>query len=587
MENNSRKSSQISENISEKLVKIHEGVNETVQEKIFDNGVLNLTEDVFGYYWDKNGVEHAIKRFTWRNKNKITIQVINYGARITSIKLPDRKGEVEDIVLGFDDLPGYIYHKNFYFGATIGRTTNLIRNSSFNLNNKKYPLTENHPDGHHKHGGKHGLDQVVWNTYVENSEVIMSYVSPNMSEGYPGDLYIRITFELSVRNEFKIQIEASTTEPTIVNLSNLTYFNLAGHQAGPEEIYKHILTMNCNCFTPQVNDLTTGEISNVIHSQYDFQIPKILGKIIGIVPKDGFNQNLCINRGMNQEECFVGRVLHPPSGRMLEIYSNQYGVNISTANEFGSGILKSMQEIYEEQSIEENTSETTLKLLNDIHQRMSGNLKIDETNDFKELKNVILKIRNMEKKSPIIKTPSNTPVQFTESSTKVADFVFTSLQISYLKNILEVIGRNEFVEDCDWLKSTIDKILKYGIIRDGATQSNFFRESKGGVSSSKTHSFSPKKSINENKIPLYYKNTNQVVGKERKIYRMHGGIAIQTQNYPGCESFKSFPTCVLNPNENYKHTITYKFWIRAGNPNRWVKRNMTAAELRNQKETLR
>ncbi|KAG5899207.1 hypothetical protein JTB14_034465 [Gonioctena quinquepunctata] len=441
MENDFRRGSQNLGNITEKLVKVHNSPDEPFDKNQQDVTVgkvenVTLTEDIFGKYWDENGTSHNIKRFTWKNKNKIEVQVINYGARITSIKLPDRKGDVDDIVLGFDDLPGYIYYKNYYFGATIGRTSHLIRNGTFHLNDKKHTLTSNYKDGHHLNGGVKGLDQVVWKTYVDNKKVIMSHVSPHKNEGYPADLLIRISFELSMKNEFRISMDATCTQPTIVNLSNLTYFNLAGHHAGPDETYKHIVTLNCNCFTRKMDGFPTGEIVNVIHSEYDFQIPRILGKVIGIVPMDGFNQNLCINRGMDQQDCFVGRVLHPPSGRMLEVYSNQYGVDFRTGNEFGYGRILSITEIIRQgqaQQKQEQQNNLT-KLLNDIHEKMIDNLRDDEQNDFEEIKNIIFKIKKMEKTTKPPSTQSNPKEAITElNHVSVEDFVFTPKQIAYLR----------------------------------------------------------------------------------------------------------------------------------------------------------
>lgn len=165
--------------------------------------------------------------------------------------------------------------------------THIIPDGILKFNKTTYNLSKNHIEQHHLNGGKFGLDQVVWNAYIVGKKVIMTHVSPHMTEGYPGDLFVRISFELSEKNEFKIDMEAFTSKPTVINLSNFTYFNLAGHYKGPNEIYKHIVTLNCNCFTKEVNGLPTGEIQNVANTIYDFQVPKVLGKLMGILPKDG------------------------------------------------------------------------------------------------------------------------------------------------------------------------------------------------------------------------------------------------------------------------------------------------------------
>lgn len=273
-------------------------------DKEFNATVLN--EDGFGIYWDKKGQRNEIKRFTWKNRNKIEVQVINYGARIVSIKFPDRKGLVEDIVLGkqfkkytvsrckickisflgFDDIAGYVYYQPHYFGATIGRLSQLVPYGIINLDGEERELSKNFGK-HHLNGGETGFDQIVWDTYVSGTKVVMSHISPNFSEGYPGDMFVRVTFELSDMNEFKIDMEAYTTQPTLVNLSNLMYFNLAGHNSGADELYKHIVTVNADCFLKQDRGALTGDVINVANFPFDFQVPKVLGKFMGISPNDG------------------------------------------------------------------------------------------------------------------------------------------------------------------------------------------------------------------------------------------------------------------------------------------------------------
>nr|CAH7718525.1 unnamed protein product [Callosobruchus chinensis] len=454
MELDTNQMSAISETPSEKLVKIENGSPLELKpvpkspdskhpQKIDVNGknggkfcvnTVTVTEDVFGKYWDQKGQCHNIKRYTWKNKNKIQVQVINYGARITSMKLPDRKGDVEDIVLGFDDLGGYIYNRKYYIGATIGRMSNIVKNSTFQLNNRQYWLTPNYLDQHHINGGTIGLDQVVWKTYVDGTKVIMTHVSPHLSEGYPGDLFIKITFQLSERNEFKVNMEAMCSEPTIVNLSNLTYFNLAGHHRGADEIYKHVVSLNCNCFTPQTDEFPTGEILNVMYSPYDFQIPRLLGKLMGIVPRDGFNQNLCINRGSDQEECFVGRVFHPPSGRMLEIYSNQYGVNFSTANEFGYGRVLSIQDIMPqnyEHDDEFMNKDPLLNLMERMHEKLIDNLKEDEKANFEEVRSLIMKFKLTGAQPPAADLPETIYLEDTPPSKLVRNHPLKCFTLIY------------------------------------------------------------------------------------------------------------------------------------------------------------
>ncbi|XP_076275196.1 galactose mutarotase-like [Rhynchophorus ferrugineus] len=548
-------------------------------ERNFEEENVVLVEDLFGHYVDENGIIHDIKRFTWRNKNKIQVQVINYGARIISIKVPDRKGDVEDIVLGFDDLAGYIHYQEHNFGAVIGRVSGIVKNSSFAIDNKRFAIVANRGP-HSINGGNLGFDKIVWDTYISGRKVLMSHVNPNLREGYPGDLLVRVSFELSAKNEFRVSVEAQTTKPTPVDISQLVYLNLAGHQAGPDEIYRHILMLNCNCFTPQVDGIPTGEIVNVVHSSFDFQVPKVLGKVMGIVPKDGFNQNLCVNRGMYQNECFVARLFHPPSGRLLEIYSNQPGVQLLTGNHFGYGNLKSMEELRQPSvqsktvTVEnQETPDTSMILYEKLHEKVVELLALDGKNSFREIRTLIDKIKGIKG----------------QNNNKLDEITVTPMQKEYLVKAREVVCEDEESDDaCLDLKETLSAILKVIIISDKektsqSTLSN--KSSKNNVSKTEN---SPAKTTPEtendpklnlkNKIPSYYKNSQEIKGKGRCPYRSHGAIALPTGNYPNAVNIKQFPNCILKPGEVYKHDVTYRFWIRAGNPNRWIKRNLTEAK---------
>ncbi|ENN70605.1 hypothetical protein HUJ04_008065 [Dendroctonus ponderosae] len=554
----------------------------------FDADGVTLAEDGFAQYFDDNGAEHSVRRFTWKNKNKIQIQVLNYGARVISIKLPDRKGEVEDVLLGFDDLAGYLFYEKFHFGAAIGRTSNIVKNSSFTIGAKKYTVGSNNGK-HSLNGGFKGFDQAVWDTHISGKKVIMSHISPHLEEGYPGDLLMRAVFELSAKNEFKVSFEAQTSRPTCVDLSHLLYFNLAGHHTGPDEIYRHILTMNCNCFTPQVNQIPTGEIMNVLHSQFDFQVPKLLGKVMGIVPKDGFDQNLCVNRGMYQQECFVGRMLHPPSGRMMEVYSNQPGVRLNTANHFGYGIILSFEDIQSQSKLEksepaEEKSSKTMLLFEKVHEKVVDLLKLDQPSNFSEIKALISKFASLRGK-------------VSEDGFKV-----TPMQNAYLVKAREIVCENEETDaDCLDLKEILSAVLKSVQMVEPpvvvGSKSSVFSEADDRSQKKSSATASPEKSFervakengqpdkqlksksekpkeNANIIPVYYRDSNQIRGKGGALYKAHGGVALQTQNYPNAVNLKQFPNCILNPGEVYKHDIVYRFWVRAGNPSKWIRRNL-------------
>lgn len=239
-----------------------------------------LTQDDYGTYYDEKGTPHKIYRFTWKNRNQIEVQIVTYGARIISIKYPNKWGVVQDVLLGYDKLNDYVQDKTHHFGAILGRFATVLENGTFAIDAVQHWVTKN-ADPHHKHGGNCGFDKKVWNHYVCDKKLILSYVSPNEEEGYPGDLFVRITYELSSKNEFTVDIEAFTTRPTVVNITNELHFNLAGHNTGPSELQKHALTVNANCFlVTKPHGIPTGEIKNVVHTEYDVQVPKIVGKVI-------------------------------------------------------------------------------------------------------------------------------------------------------------------------------------------------------------------------------------------------------------------------------------------------------------------
>lgn len=240
---------------------------------------IELIQDDYGTFYDKKGIPHKIHRFTWTNRNRIEVQVITYGARITAIKYPNKFGVVQDVLLGYDKLNEYVHDKSHHFGAILGRFATILENGTFVIDGVQHWVTKN-ADLHHKDGGKCGFDKKVWNHYVADKRLILSYVSPNDDEGYPGDLFVQITYELSSKNEFSVDIEAFTTKPTVVNITNELYFNLGGHNAGSSELQKHALNVNANCFlVTKEHGIPTGEIKNVVHTENDMQIPKIIGKV--------------------------------------------------------------------------------------------------------------------------------------------------------------------------------------------------------------------------------------------------------------------------------------------------------------------
>ncbi|KAJ8936760.1 hypothetical protein NQ318_023197 [Aromia moschata] len=290
-----------------------------------------LSEDNFGQITDK-GQTKTIKRFTWTNTNNVSVQLITYGGYITSIKVPDRKGKIEDVVIGFNDLEGYLSPNNRFFGATVGRVANRIGGAMMTIEGVTYNVSANNGPNQ-LHGGFKGFDKVVWDHYVKGRKVILSYHSADLEEGHPGDVLVQVTFELTEKNELLIDYSATTTKPTCVNLTNHSYFNLAGNGKGAAGLYEHLVTINADSFTEAVAGIPTGKLIPVAGTVYDLRIPKVLGDIINKVPgAAGFDNNFCTIKGSEQGNAFVAKVDHPQSGRTLEVYSNQPGVQFYTGN---------------------------------------------------------------------------------------------------------------------------------------------------------------------------------------------------------------------------------------------------------------
>lgn len=170
-----------------------------------------------------------VKRFTFENGNGMSVALLSYGAIIQSIKVPDRSGKVEDVVLGFDDVTGYRKSNNPYFGALVGRVANRIARGEFTLNEEIVKVAKNWNGKHHLHGGIVGFDKFNFGYFVDGNVVYLSHLSPDGYEGYPGDVLLSVKCELNNENSIVMEYQATTTKPTAINLTNHSYFNLAGH----------------------------------------------------------------------------------------------------------------------------------------------------------------------------------------------------------------------------------------------------------------------------------------------------------------------------------------------------------------------
>lgn len=284
-----------------------------------------IKESSFGHLPD--GTE--IDLYTLTNANGLSCKIMTYGGTITEIQTPDREGKFTNIVLGYDTLEEYLAGKD-YRGAIIGRVANRIANASFTLNGKTYPLAAN--DGpNHLHGGIRGFDKRVWNakpmTNSDGVALLLDYTSPDNEEGYPGALRVGILHVLTDKNALTCSYVAETDQPTPVNLTSHPYWNLTGHG----DILRHELTVAADHFTPMNSQyIPTGKIELVEGTPFDFKSPTAIGKRFGRLGGEppGYNSNYVLRLEKREKNAviFAARVHEPESGRKLELWTDQPGL---------------------------------------------------------------------------------------------------------------------------------------------------------------------------------------------------------------------------------------------------------------------
>ena len=273
--------------------------------------------------------------YTLKNKNGLIAQITNYGAIIVSIYVPDRSGMLADIVQGYDTIKEYIDGNGPYMGAVCGRCANRIAKGKFNLLGKEYDLAVNNGPNH-LHGGIKGFNKVVWNVvHSSDSSVELEHLSTDGEEGYPGNLRVSVIYTLTNDNELRLDYKATTDKTTVVNLASHSYFNLSGEGSG--SIYDQELMINGKFFTPtDETNIPTGEICSVKGTLMDFTVPRKIGTDID---KDdiqlkygaGYDHNWVLNHPIGT--LGLAAVAHDPeSGRVMEIYTTQPGVQLYTAN---------------------------------------------------------------------------------------------------------------------------------------------------------------------------------------------------------------------------------------------------------------
>lgn len=274
-----------------------------------------------------------VQLFTLTNQKGTICQVTNYGARIVSLWTQDRAGNLEDIVLGFDSIDGYLNSPEYYFGSVIGRVANRIAKGRFHLENKTYLLDCN--DGpNHLHGGVRGFHTQVWKgRQISSSELELLYASPDGEEGYPGNLEVRLLYKLSEENQLEISYTATTDKTTPVNLTNHSYFNLKG--AGNGTIKDHILQISAENFTPIRRDMIpSGEIRTVENTSFDYRKPVSISSLLYLEDEQmtfgfGFDHNFVLNgTGIKH----AANVVEPTNGRSLEVFTTEFGMQFYSGN---------------------------------------------------------------------------------------------------------------------------------------------------------------------------------------------------------------------------------------------------------------
>ena len=275
--------------------------------------------------------EQQVFLYRLSNDRGVEVSITNYGGTVVSLKAPDRNGEFADVVLGYDTLEDYVTNPR-YFGGLIGRHANRVGLGRFSLNGTQFQLTQNN-NANHLHGGAKGFDKRVWTVSdpppQTGATLRLQYFSPDGEEGYPGNLTAEVTYTLSNDNELKTEYRATTDRETIVNLTNHSYFNLAGHGT----ILDHELTLQAGAFTPVSQELIpTGEIKSVHDTEMDFRKSRAIAH-------GGYDHNFVLSNYDGTSLQPAARLYEPVSGRVLEILTTEPGIQFYSGN-FLDGSLK-------------------------------------------------------------------------------------------------------------------------------------------------------------------------------------------------------------------------------------------------------
>lgn len=298
----------------------------------------------------KTADQQAVDLYTLTNASGAEVTIMTYGGTVVSLKVPDRGGKMTDVVLGYDSLDGYL-KSSPYFGAIIGRYGNRIGKGTFTLNGHQYTLPKN-DGGNTLHGGIKTFDKVVWTAKEVRSKtgvgLSLSYLSRDGEEGFPGNLSVTVVYTLTNGNELKIDYSATTDKTTVVNLTHHSYFNLAGEGS----ILNHEMMINADRFTPVDSGLIpTGELRSVKGGPMDFTHPARIGARIDaqdeqMILGKGYDHNWVLNNGAGKL-ALAARAYDPASGRVMEVYTTEPGIQFYTGNFLDGSITGKGGQVYQ------------------------------------------------------------------------------------------------------------------------------------------------------------------------------------------------------------------------------------------------
>jgi aldose 1-epimerase len=294
----------------------------------------------------------AVDIYTLRNAGGIVVRFLSLGGSLTEINTPDRHGHFDNIVLGHDNLAGYDSNAG-YFGAIVGRYANRIAKGSFTLNGRSYHLPINNGPNS-LHGGTSGFNLQLWQvtprTVAEGVAAELSYTSPDGQDGYPGTLKVRVTYTLEDSNALRIDYQAITDKPTVINLTNHSYFNLNGNGSG--SALHQLVEINADSYTPaDATQIPTGEIAKVAGTPMDFRSLRVIDAGIDAPFRQnklahGYDHNWVLNKDRPGELSFAARAYAPRTGRVLEVYTTEPGVQMYTSNYLQGNMIGSSHTLY-------------------------------------------------------------------------------------------------------------------------------------------------------------------------------------------------------------------------------------------------